>query len=586
MTSALNRQQPLSGNKKILVVFILSLLSIVGFSQSKGDFQRKYAESLDLFKSGDFTHAYEGFRLLTQAHKNNEFQEQAHYYCGYAAFKIDKLLDAKFILVKAMTEFPEWKRVYEIKYLLANIALSEKNYHRAFELLSEIIFEKDIQEDVVKLIRKEVLTTPHLDIIIQEQVLFPENFTLAKALADRLKTSANTVYHRNLLQYLIQDYELNPKQYTNVLQRTSVKKPIYNIAVLLPFELEGTPNWRKSGKELEMLEGIKLAARKLEKETTSKFKVYAYDTGKDSAKVVEVLQLPELRQMDLIIGASVSETGKLVSRFAELNQIHYVNPLNGDPSLITEYAKLFKPAYDEVGVQLAKFATDSLPKKRWVAIFYNSNLRDSLIADSYKKQMEISGKKIVTYKSIMRQNSAELDKIVKRFNFDSLSHVAVFNKEDLFATSFMSALESKIASIESDENYKGDKIYIPIIAPVEWLDIHIIQFKQFIRRDVHFYNTDYIDYNRKEPLLFRQQIGEVLGIKPSNDYAAVGYDLMLQYGKWLSKYGNVFISEMAKEGYVKGYNFTGVNYSNGYSNAIVPVLKLDKEYKLVWENQQ
>ena len=558
----------------------------MGFSQSKGDFQRKYAESLDLFKSGDFAHAYEGFRLLTQAHKNNEFQEQAHYYCGYAAFKIDKLLDAKFILVKSMTEFPEWKQLYEIKYLLANIALVEKDYHRAFELLSEIIFEKDIQEDVVKLIRKEVLTTPHLDLIIQEQALFPENFTLAKALADRLKTSANTIYYRNLLQYLIQDYELNPKQYANVLQRKSVKKPIYNIAVLLPFELEGEPNWRKSGKELEMLEGIKLAAKKLEKETATKFKVYAYDTGKDSAKVAEVLQLPELRQMDLVIGASLSETGKLVSRFAELNQIHYVNPLNGDPFLITEYAKLFKPSYDEVGVQLSKFATDSLPKKRWVAIFYNSNLRDSLIADSYKKQMELSGKKIVAYKSIMRQNTAEIDKIVKKFNFDSLSHVAVFNKEDLFATSFMSALESKIASIESDENYKGDKIYLPTIAPVEWLDIHIIQFKQFIRRDVHFYNTDYIDYSRKEPLLFRKQIGDVLGIKPSNDYAAVGYDLMLIYGKWLSKYGNVFISEMAKEGYVKGYNFTGVNYSNGYSNTIVPVLKLNKEYKLVWENHQ
>lgn len=558
----------------------------MGFSQSKGDFQSKYMESLDLFKSGDYAHAYEGFRLLTQAHKNNQFQEHAHYYCGFSAFKIDKLLDAKFILVKSMTEFPEWKQLYETKYLLATIAFSEKEYHRAFELLSEIIFEKDIQEDVVKLIRKEVMTTPDLDSIIKEQVLFPENFTLAKALADRLKLSANTFYYRDLLQYLIQDYELNPKQYASVLQRKSVKKPIYNIAVLLPFELEGVPNWRKSGKELEMLEGIKLAVRKLEKETATKFKLFAYDTGKDSTKVVEVLALPELRQMDLIIGASISETGSLVSRYAESNQIHYVNPLNGDPALITDYTKLFKPSYDEIGAQLAEFANDSLPQKRWVAIFYNDNLRDSLIAESYKKQMELSGKKIVVYKSIARQNTAEVDKIVNRFNFDSLSHVAVFNKEDLFATSFMSALEGKIASIESDEEYEGDKIYIPIIAPFEWLDIHIIQFKQFIRRDVHFYNTDYIDYTRKEPLLFRKQIGEVLGVKPSNDYAAVGHDLMLIYGKWLSKYGNVFISEMAKEGYVKGYNFTGVNYSNGYSNAIVPVLKLNKEYKLVWENHQ
>ena len=69
---------------------------------------------------------------------------------------------------------------------------------------------------------------------------------------------------------MIQDYDLNPKQYANVLQRKSVKKPVYNIAVLLPFELDGEPNWRKSGKELEMFEGIKLAVRKLEKETSYK----------------------------------------------------------------------------------------------------------------------------------------------------------------------------------------------------------------------------------------------------------------------------------------------------------------------------
>lgn len=556
------------------------------FGQSKGEFQRKYAESLDLFKAGDYAHAYEGFRLLTQPNKNNPFEEYAHYYCGYSAFKSGKLLDAKFILVKSMTQFPEWKDLYEVKYLLATIAFSELDYHRAFELTSEIIFEKKIQDDVVKLIRKEVLTSPHIDSIIREQANFPENFTLAKALADRLKRTATNAQHRNLLQYLIQDYELSPEQYASVLQRKSVKKDVYNIAVLLPFQFGKDINWKKTGRELEMLEGIKLAVAKLEKETKSKYKVFAYDTGKDSAKVLEVLRLPEMKRMDLIIGASLSETGKLVMNFAEANQIHYVNPLNGDPELIQEYSKLLKPSYPETGIQLAKFAVDSLPQKRWVAIFYNSNIRDSLIADSYKQQMELSGKKVVVYKSIARQNISEVDKVVKKFNLDSMSHVAVFNKEDLFATSLMSALEGKIAAIESAEDYTGDPIYLPIIAPVEWLDIHIIQFKQFIRRDVHFYNTDYIDYTKNEPILFRNQIAEIIGVKPSNDYAAVGFDLMLTYGKWLSKYGNVFISEMKKEGYVKGYNFVGVNYSNGLSNSVVPVLKLNKEFQLVWENKQ
>ena len=590
---AQNRQQPLSGNKNILFILFIALSLNLSFGQSKGEFQKKYAESKDLYNKQDYNLAYEGFRLLTQPNKNNAFEQTAHYYTGLSAFKVGKLLDAKFILVKAINNYPDWKQLYEVKYVLAQIAFAEKDYNRAFEICSEIIFEKSIQEDVVKLIRKEVITAPQFKEVIQQQLKHPENFTLAKAIADRIKYFGGGVAEKMLLQYLIQDYGFNPDQYAGTFSRPTVKKTSYNIAVLLPYEINEKMNWGHEGKTFEMLEGIKLAAETLEKKGGAKFNIYAYDTKKDPEKVRALLKLPEFKTMDVIIGASLNTTGEVVKRFAEANQIHYVNPLNGDPALIGTYSKLFKPSYTEIGHQLAIAAVDSFPHKRQVAIIYGSNKRDSLIAISYKKSVEALGKKVVVFKGVHPTDGKLAGSAVSKLKFDSLSHIAVFTKEDLIATNFMSALEGRIAGIEAAERvaateanrkYTGTPIHVPVLAPIEWLDLYIIQFEQFMRRGVHFYNVDYIDFDSEEPNLFREAMKVRMGVKPSTDYAAVGYDLMLLYGKMLNKYGNSFADELADEGFIKGYNFRGVDYSNGVSNAVVPLLKINKDFKLIGVN--
>lgn len=595
MTSAQNRQQLLSGNKNILLVLVVLFSLNFSFGQSKKEFQKKYAQSKDFFNAENYTEAYEGFRLLTQKNNNNVFEEYAHYYTGYSAFKIDKVLDAKFILVKAINQFPDWKQLYEVKYLLAQIAFSEKDYNRAFELCSEIIFEKKIQDDVVKLIRKEVINGADLSLLLREQIKHPDNFTLAKALADRIKYFGGGIAEKMLLQYLIQDYGFNPDQYMDVFLRKSVKKEVYNVAVLLPFNFNDKMNWSRSGKAFEMLEGINLAIEELEKTKGANFKVFTYDTKKDSATVSALLNLPEMKQMDLMIGAYVGQSSRLVKHFSESNQIHYVNPLNGDPQLVGVYSKLFKPSYLETGKQLAKAVVDSFPNKPEVCVFYGSRQIDSLMASSYRINLELNGKKVTTFKQVNRGETKELQNTIAKLKLDSLSHIAVFNREDLVATSFMSALEGRIAGIEAAERllaketdvpYEGEPLYIPVVAPVEWLDVYIIQFEQFIRRGVHFYKDDYIDYTKPEAILFRKKIKDRMGVLPSSDYSAVGFDCMYIFGGMLNKYGNSYVEELISDKFIPGYNYMGVDFSNGESNSVVPLLKLDSEYHLNVLNQE
>lgn len=572
----------MSGNKIILTLVASFLTLTLSIAQSKGEFQKKYASSLDQFKKGDYTHSYEGFRLLTQGNKNNVFEEYAHYYCGYSAWKIGKILDAKFILVNAIKKFPEWKQVSEVKFLLARIAASEKEYDRTFSLLSEIS-EKEFEKDKRVFIRKVVLTALDIEPFILLQTNYPENQVLAEALADKIREAPSSST-RMLLSYLIQDYELDPKKYEGALRKLSVKKPEYNVAVLLPFNIQDKMNWRRSGRELEMYEGIRLAVENYNEKKGAKFNVLPYDTKRDTGHVKALLALPEMANMDLIIGPSRTSTSKIVSRFSEAQQIHVVNPLNGDPTLGNDYTKLFKPAYDVIGEELAQIAIDSFPK-RHVVIFYNATKQDSMAAMSYKLALEASDKVVDTFKEITRKNTTDMSYVLRRVEMDSLSHIAVFNKEDLVATSFMSALEGRIATIESDEDYEGGPIDIPVIAPIEWLDIYIIQFEQFIRRRVHFYDPSYIDLDGQKVSLFRGEMKERLGIKPSGDYAAIGYDMMWYFARVMNKYGNVFTDELGKEVPAEGVNFTTINFLNSNSNTVVPLLKLDKEYRLVRINQ-
>ena len=77
-----------------------------------------------------------------------------------------------------------------------------------------------------------------------------------------------------------------------------------------------------------------------------------------------------------------------------------------------------------------------------------------------------------------------------------------------------------------------------------------------------------------------------MGVLPSSDYSAVGFDCMYIFGGMLNKYGNSYVEELISDKFIPGYNYMGVDFSNGKSNSVVPLLKLDSEYHLNVLNQE
>ena len=119
-------------------------------------------------------------------------------------------------------------------------------------------------------------------------------------------------------------------------------KDEYNIAILLPFQLDSTSNYSKylSSLSAHFYMGAKMALDSLDSQGLNA-KVYFFDTNKDSTSVVNILKDDIFSTMDLVIGPFNSKNIELVSKYCKENNIRMVLPVLSDPSLLKDNEFLY-----------------------------------------------------------------------------------------------------------------------------------------------------------------------------------------------------------------------------------------------------
>ncbi len=133
----------------------------------------------------------------------------------------------------------------------------------------------------------------------------------------------------------------------------SSMKNAYNIALLIPLYLsevaqmdidpdpDATAQENRPLQFVQFYEGFRMALDSLE-ETGVSLKVTVYDAERDTLKTLKLLQDPELRKMDLIIGMMYHRNFQLVADFAEKNNIPIVNPISERDLILEGNKKVFK----------------------------------------------------------------------------------------------------------------------------------------------------------------------------------------------------------------------------------------------------
>ncbi len=124
-------------------------------------------------------------------------------------------------------------------------------------------------------------------------------------------------------------------------------KGTYKIAFLLPFMLENSNSDPTVEKFIEFYMGSLLAINNA-KNGEVNFEIYTYDIEKSETKVFEVINKPEMQEMDLIIGPAYTAQTPVLTDFAKRHRINTVIPFSSKVAHIESnpYVFQFNPDQD------------------------------------------------------------------------------------------------------------------------------------------------------------------------------------------------------------------------------------------------
>jgi len=551
-------------------------------SQSLREIQDEYLIGKQLLKAEKYKPAMAVFDFLIRDVENNPFVPYAHYFYALSAFKLHKYDTAGQKLTQLIKKYPRWNKIGEAYYLLANVFLETKQYEKATKFINKsgILLKAgsrdpafnnipDLLEDINSMKWFYLDQVDSLHFLKFLQAKYMNDRILARVLANKLSRSIVHGDDKMLLEYLIQEYDFDRQDFNLWEPGTGVHKKSYNVAVMFPFKLPNLDHDKPHPNNqfvYDLFEGIRLAVNSLAKSGIN-INIFAYDTEKDINKLMEILNLDELKVMDLIIGPLYRSTSQAAMNFAQQYQINIINPLSYNPVLIENnpYAFLFEPSSETQARVAADYASDNFLSDTAV-IIYGSTNKDSIMAYTYKAVLEQDSVVINVFEKVNNKSAMKIREIIGNINHNNVGHIFVASADQTIAASVMSALE--ISNTQ-----------ITLFTLSDWLDHEVISYDQLKLRNTHFIYPDYVELHDDKTKTFIYKYLNKNNRYPSK-YAFKGYELMLNFGKLLYDYGNYFQDSLYTAGYTKGALLPGFDYSWVNDNQYVPILKFDDEFRL------
>ena len=499
---------------------------------------------------------------LANAGKDVVRKPEASYLYAVAASKANKVSQANAMLEQLIATSPEWSNIEEAYYLIAKLAFDQKNYEKALTNLQ--VIESDFIKPDANALEKSYLFSladkNRYKSLLQQ---FPNDAVLAQTFADKLMAGWYSEEDKGTLENLVHKFSLDKDKYKPEAVVANRKKAEYNVAVLLPFSLTADAATKKKNQfAADLYAGMKLAQDSLAKNHV-KLNLFAYEANTDTAAVSKIFNLPELKTMDLVIGPVYKATAKQTSHFARKNQINVLNPLsedlellNGNPNLF-----LFESSILTRAQRAADFAYDNFEIKTGAVIFENTK-DDTLFARAYKKQYELRGGKIKTYKKVNTKKNPNVMAVYQNVDLVTLGHLMVVSDNLPAAVATTSQVESQNAKL-------------PILAKESWLEMPQLSINQLDALEIYFVYPKYVKSTDAAVRAFRRNFNAKNNIPPSS-YAYSGFEMLYQFGNILNSYGAKFHTFLPQMHTVSGALFQGINYQASRDNQYVPILKLEE----------
>ncbi len=564
----------------IRLLFILSLAfsSIVAQAQ---DFKRQYKHARQLFDDGEYALAMEAFKPLIVYDKGNANIENSSFYYAVSAERLGYKSVAKDMFLQIRSLYPTWPQLPEVNYWLAKIYFDEREYFQALRMLREVHdyrFEQDV-ENMKHHFLAQIQDPETMRMAAEE---FPVDREVGRAWAKLLAAEAFNPNVRRQFDSLTAVHHFNPSEFDINEGPVSIKKDKYVVSLLFPFmvnTLVPLPNAQRPNQSvIELYQGMKLAVDSLSK-VGIHIDLRSYDTERDVATIKKLLDAPEMKNSDLLVGPLFTEQMKPVQEFSLANQVNMISPVSNSADFFKDnpYGMLFQPSLQTLGEQAAEVLNTAIKNKN-IIVYFGDAPKDSVMAFSFMKRALDLGLKIVLAEEHHRESSGKiLSTLATPTEYDEWKNPKQFTlKLDSIGGIYVASDNPLIYSkVSSSLTTRGDSIVV--VGSETWISPQStsVNFENFERTHTLFASGNFAAGRSPAFLEFRKKYlakhGEYPGL-----YARLGYEFMWFVGHALNQYGIYFQAPLSQRGFTKALMYEGVDFSSQHDNQYVPFVYFEK----------
>ncbi len=356
------------------------------------------------------------------------------------------------------------------------------------------------------------------------------------------------------------------------------------IALMLPLYLDNTNEINLSTSDInkkkaadykslafiQFYEGFKLACDNLAKNYDAK--VYVYDVTDNEKELAQILNKPEMKKMDLIVGPFFYNTFAQTAEFAKANEIPIVNPVT-TKDVVKDNPFVFKliPNSSLQAQSIAEFINSKYPKAN-VILSYNSkdNIPDDI--EVYKSCLKTANITAVDH------GVAGLQGIFNAQKPDQINILITNIESEIFVNSLVSRL-GKAATPKG--NTKPKEIKNITFAPKAWKNYDQLEIEYLQNIGLHLYEPAFVDYTQSDVKDFVNQFENTYKTSP-NEYGFNGRDVATYFITALKTLGSGFyenINTVNVPMLQTQYKFIHTK-GNGFENSYIDIYKFE-DYKLL-----
>ena len=353
----------------------------------------------------------------------------------------------------------------------------------------------------------------------------------------------------------------------------SSMKPTYNVALMIPLylsdvtQLNVDPDPDVSAQEnrplqfVQFYEGFRMALDSL-KETGVSLKVTVYDAERDTLKTMKLLQDPELRKTDLIIGMMYHRNFQFVADFAKKYNIPIVNPMSERDPILENNKKVFKvrPSLKSQFSELIKYLQSS---------FKDSNI--VVISDNQRVNKTTAN----NIMSVMEGNKADIHLAE---GYGEVLSLLSKNKGNVIV--FISDNKSYVLDVVTKLNEHRNEFNVTLIGLPRWDRFDDIEADYLVNLRTHVMAPWFVDYDDPGVKKFVSRYQDLYQTDPE-PLAFQGFDVTFYFVTALWKYGISFercISELQMNSLQTDFRFSS-SKDNGFENQYWEMYEYDN-YRL------